>query len=74
MEYCTCEEQKISENSNDYIYERCINCKNPIRRKPNMCLYALETGYCELAERNNYTYSCKVNGDFTKCKNGKRSE
>ena len=74
MQYCTCDKQEANGNSTDKFYIRCLNCKKPIKRHPDMCKYFLETGYCNLAEENHYTMRCRINGEFKKCANGVNEE
>jgi hypothetical protein len=70
VEYCKCDKSEVNTKSTDKIFERCVNCKQVIGRQPNICKYYNERGYCDLAEEMHFTYPCKVNGEFSKCKNG----
>jgi len=68
---CECDKQKVDEKVHDYIYELCSNCGGIIGRKAHICKSLLRSGYCKIAEMNNYSYPCRVNGEYTKCANGK---
>ena len=71
IKFCECGEQEFDINSHNFIFYLCKSCGDAIRRKEDICTYFLMNGYCQLAEERNYTYRCKIEGDFTKCSSGK---
>ncbi len=70
IELCTCEESEIDKNLSNYMFYLCKKCKKAVKRKEHICAYYLLNGYCELAEKNNYTLPCKLGGLFSECKSG----
>ena len=68
---CKCDKAEIDTNLHSYAFYLCKNCGGALKRKESICVYFLTSGYCRLAATKQYTINCRVNGDFTKCKNGK---
>lgn len=68
--FCKCEEVEYKDENENFIYLMCKNCGLPVKRKPDICEHYLLNGCCVIAELNNYSYSCRVHGDATKCKKG----
>ena len=67
---CECEDRKVDNLIHDYIYILCSECGGIIGRKPNICTEYKSDGYCKKAELSNYTYPCRLGGDYTKCASG----